>query len=60
MKTAGNGEEGACVLSLKVMLTGILVASEGTVHGNPVLVCFRACALEEHDSKLSESFLPLR
>lgn len=58
MQTAGNGEEGACVFSLKVMFTGILVASEGTVPGNPVLVCFRTCALEEYDSKSSLSLLP--
>lgn len=58
MKTAANGEEGACVLAVKVTCTGILVASEGPVHGNPVLVCFRTCALEEQDSKSSSSFLP--
>lgn len=51
MKTAGNGEEAAWVLSLRVMFTGILVASEGAAHGNPVRVCFRTRALEEHYSK---------
>lgn len=52
-----NGEEG-CVLSLKVMFTGILVASEGTVHGNPVLVCTEDVPLKSMTpSQVKASFL---